>query len=224
MTTVLYFTSEKLVVYEVSKNEVAEVGKVDWTPELLPKEFGQIKEQLGAKKVRLLLEDDLSSLLLVKVPEKEKNEREYVKKRVQEKKPEILSEDNWDFVEVTMVDEVKGKYVAVFALADKVWKALVESFNRSGIKLEAVESVALAKRRDENPVIGLALKEDLRGKDEEVLNLTVEKQETSNKQQATGAEKKEPKFKMGYVVAFLIAIILGAIIVGGIVVSRNALQ
>lgn len=40
-----------------------------------------------------------------------------------------------------------------------------------GINVEAIEPETIAQTRDANPIIGLALKEDIKGADEEVLNI-----------------------------------------------------
>lgn len=120
----------------------------------------------------VLISDDLSYTLTLTIPAgtARNNEREAVSEQIKTEIPEILENNEWDFKEIKT--NKKGKQVLVFAPVKKFFQDLSAATAKAQLKIEAIEPVAIALARHEDPIIGLAMKQDIRGKDETVLNVT----------------------------------------------------
>lgn len=231
---IFYITRNKFLVSQVSlgKNpKRADIGTVSWTETTLTNAFKQIKSHLRVKNIRLLLDDNLSYLLLLKVPPNQTNQREYIANKVSESIPEVLSGNDWDYARVQMSSNTKSQliHVVVFAPVKAIWQKLIAAFNESGINFEAVESVNLAKKRHPDPIIGLALKTDLKGKDSQVLNLqpssdTNKTKLPSKPTKPKPATPKDPVVRKGLLIALIVTLVLAAVALGGIFISRQALN
>ena len=215
---ILYFSKDKLKVSLVSVGKSPKVLKTDetgWTSESLKATLIQAKKQLKISNFRLLLADDLSYVVTLKIPlsTPEDKARQLVLDKLTSLIPEILTNQDWDFKETGKKDQTEKEVIAFAPVQDK-FLIISQALSEAGIDTEAIEPEVIARFRNEDPLIGLALKSDLKGKDEKVLNIIPKppkptKQSLVNKQQ---------------LIIFLIILILAGLVVGGVLTSRNALN
>jgi len=215
MNTIIYITRTKIEVYEVNGESAKKVAKSGWSKVELPKLMGQLKDNFGLKKARVLIGENLSYELILPLPQDDLDKRTFLAEEIAKKIPEKLADYDWDFVNVVTNDSPNKKQAFVFAPVKEIWHSLSEAAAKAEIEFEAVEPVSWASKRDTNPIIGLSLKRDLKGKDEEILNL---------KPVSPFQKEASPPVSRGVIVVFVAAVILGAFTTGGIMVSRNALK
>jgi len=109
--------------------------------------------------------------------------------------PEDFSEFIWDYkVEKTLDEKQK---IIIFAPVKEFQDLIKNISNNLNIKIEAIEPESIASFRDPNPVLGITKKTDIKGKDEEILNLSI----------APTAKKDKNLFKIIGLVIFIILII-----------------
>jgi len=205
------FRKKKIFVITISRKEttfslvdtaaktIVKETKEEWAPEDKGKTeelINSLIRAIGKSKVRLLLKEDVSYLL--ELPFLEKTTRSEILAEVSEKVPENLDEYSWDY------KEEKDKIIA-FAPVKKVYDTLVTPLINAGIQIEAVEPEEIAKKRHENPVIGVALKKDIKGKDENVLNLKnrVFKPKEGNSNDETSKPKNKKNTLLAIISVFL---------------------
>lgn len=209
--SVIAINRKNLVAAKVKayNRKIAKAYEYEYDFENLSKYILKAKTDIGASRVRILVSDDLTYTLKLKIPAKLSGdeEREFVRKKIMEEIPENLDELEWDYKEVETTDkEADGKKeVIVFCVVKKYFDKLKEAIDKANITVEAVEPVSIAQKRYENPVVGLALKKDLEGKDEDVLNLLI-KPESDKRLHLPGISKK--------VTAVLVTIFLFVLIAG----------
>lgn len=85
--------------------------------------------------------------------------------------PEDFSDFSWDF-KFEKNSENKQK-VIIFAPVKQYQSLINQVSNRLSIKIEAMETESIAAIRDPNPIIGIAKKNDINGKDEQTLNISI---------------------------------------------------
>jgi hypothetical protein len=169
---------DKVVAAEVSpsKGKVKFVKEYGWQKETLGVVFLEIIKHFGTKDFRLLVSDNLCYLVKFAIPAdtRKDEERDIVRSKLKEKVPEDFDDDEWDYKEIGEGERENSETINVLvcALVKDFFKTLKSAVRESGIVFEAVECETVAVSRDVNPLIGLALKEDLTGKDEKVLNIT----------------------------------------------------
>lgn len=177
MNVIVAINKNKIVVVQVNSDgkKIVDGGEYGWTPETLDLVFSEIIKKFKGSKVRLLISDELSYVVRLAVPADitREKERDYIWRELQGKVPEELGEADWDYKEIEVSEKQKTqiKDVIVFALVKDFYKVLTEAVIKSALQIEAVEPETISKTRNANPVLGLALKEDLTGRDEDVLNL-----------------------------------------------------
>jgi|GEM_PF-1301818 hypothetical protein len=264
--SIIYLTKDKLklAVIKLGKNpKILKSDETDWNKDSLAESFRQAKKQLKTKSIRLLLADDLSYVLQLNIPfdTKTSDERKLVEAKIKSEIPEILESEDWDFKETGRKTQ-KDKQIIAFAPVKSSFSLISQASVDAGLKIEAIEPEVVSKIRNENALIGLALKTDLKGKDEKVLNLKLKKllpakkdkdpmppksqpePDTTPKKDGPLLEKEssesekppppmtgsdlvtqpKPKINKTYLIIFLTTLVLGALITGGILVQRNALE
>ncbi|MFH0942804.1 MAG: LytR C-terminal domain-containing protein [Candidatus Beckwithbacteria bacterium] len=217
-TPILYFSQDKIKVSLVSTGKTNRVLKADetgWTPESLKETLIQAKKQLKTSKFRLLLADDLNYVVTLKIPlnTPTSQERQLVLAKLTALVPEILTSTNWDFKETGKKDQTEKEVIAFAPVQDK-FLIISQALTEAGIDTEAIEPEVIARLRNEDPLIGIALKSDLKGKDEKVLNINPQPPKPT----------KAPIVNKKLVIIFLIVFIIIGLIVGGVLTSRNALN
>ncbi len=192
---IIAITKDKVIASEVKLDNKKLVSSFEfgWKPETLDLVFSEIKKRFKSSQFRILVSDSLSYVVRASVPANvtKDEEREYVGQSIQEKIPDELNDTDWDYKVVGREKEQKSigsvRDVIVFALVKDFYDQLKNAILKVNLPVEAIEPETVAKTRDVNPIIGLALKEDIVGRDEEVLNLNPS--QTEIKKESTTTEK-----------------------------------
>lgn len=172
--TIIYITTNEIKGALVSGGKEPKVKaqyKVSWTPESLTDSMRLIIDRLPNRGILLLLGENLTYLLKFKLPENinSSNERDEVYKKIQQEIPENLGYREWDYKNDE--SENKEKYVIAFAPVKQTFQIISETFKELNCQIDVVEPVQLAKLRNPDPIIGIALKSDIFGEDENTLNM-----------------------------------------------------
>lgn len=160
--------------------------------------------------IRILLSDTLAYVTQISLNAtgiSKNKEREAIFNKVQEIIPETLNEKEWDYKIDAKTEDTTT--VTVFAPVIEMYRPLTETLQTLGIEAEALESVSMAKQRHTNPVIGLALKTDIQGKDNEVLNIQ-EKKEVGAQHQLFSPKNLVGIFLIGVATIAALTYIFGA--------------
>ena len=196
-TKVIYLDRFGLKVYDVaSKSPVLE-------KEIKSIDIDQIKSELAYlnnQSVSLLLADSISYFYqkIIDPPIKiDNNFKNNLLETIKPEIPEDFSDFNWDY-KVEKNQENKQK-VIVFAPIKKFQFLITEISNQLNIKIETIEVESIASTRDPNPIIGITKKSDIKGKDEDILNLSVTPQTSP---------KKSPLKKIILVIIFIASLFL----------------
>jgi hypothetical protein len=238
---IIYVGRGKLTAVEVIDAVQKKFGRVQeagWSYETFDIALAELVNKFKSKEYRLLLSDDLAYVLRVEVPGNvaKNSVREFVHTKIQEKIPENVDENEWDY------KEIKGKpgelqVVIAFAMVKKFSDILNKALSATPLIIEAVEPETIAKTRDSNAYIGLALKDDITGRDEDVLNiqLNAEQHREEPKIEISTAEKPSeanavppPKAQVtkqlfSFKLLFLIIpVVLIGILAGGLLYIRNS--
>jgi hypothetical protein len=153
--------------------------ELGWESETLDIALAKIVKELKPKAVRVLVGDKLCYVLRLKVPSTldKEEERSFIAKEISAKIPEVLADMDWDYKDLhfNVAQEKKTqegeKEVVVFSPVKGFFAKLSRAVNKLGIVVEAIEPEAIAKTRNENPLVGLARKADIKGEDRNVLNI-----------------------------------------------------
>jgi hypothetical protein len=162
-----------LSLVDPSKRKIVKEINKEWTPgdeNTIKKTTDFLIKEIGKEKARILLGSD--SYYLVKLPYTKEITREEILKTISGRIPEILDEHSWDY---RKEGEDSKEEIIAFAPVKNIYEQIVLPLVESEIQIEATEPEEIAKKRDNNPVIGLALKKDISGKDEDVLNIDTAK-------------------------------------------------
>ena len=173
--TILAITRTKISLVKVSLSlpkSIKIINEWQWSNDDLSRTLEDILHKEKLNKVRVLVADDLAYSLELEIDKGLKSERDFIAKEIEKEIPELLENQDWDY-SVTKETKEKKK-VLVFALVGNLWKVLKEFFQQSNVEVEAIESISLAQKRNKNPFIALTEKKDIRGNDDEVLNLTLD--------------------------------------------------
>ncbi|MFA5025270.1 MAG: LytR C-terminal domain-containing protein [Candidatus Shapirobacteria bacterium] len=181
---VIYWHRFGQKVYEVPANSSPILEK-----EIVSSEVDKIEEglkYLSGQSVLLLLSDSIS-YLYEKVIDPPLAVDESFKRKLQEliksDIPEDFSEFTWDY---KVDNDFDGKQkVIVFAPIKEFQTSINEVAKRLTIKIEAMETESVAATRDPNPILGILEKPDIKGRDEDTLNLSV----TEEKKNRSGLYK-----------------------------------
>lgn len=247
---IVYLRRETLKAYLVDSLGTSQsTGEYSWTSENLEEVLRKIIKQEKSTRARILLDDTLGYLWDLEIPLTEKDEKNYIIQKIAAKIPEVLESQDWDFKEVGQTKE--AKIIRVFAPAKEIWKLFTLNCLKAGLEIEAVETVSIALERNKDPVIGLAMKTDLKIKDEKaagakparlMVEVVEEERKTSSevldnqgkdkdivvpssvrKASETIKEKKSIINKTFVLIVVGMAL-LTALILGGILVYRNSLN
>ena len=173
---VIYFSRNKFLVAKVVGKKIKNSKEYNWDNTTLDLSLAKAAKEFKIKTLRILLSKEVSYVLRLNVPSNlsGQEERNYIAKKASETIPENLTDLDWDYREVRFGDakSEKEKSVIVFAPVKGLFKLLSDSANKLNINVEAVEAEAISAVRNASPIIGLAIKEDLGGKDADVLNIS----------------------------------------------------
>lgn len=174
---VIYWHRLGLKIYEVDRSEInllRDIGTTDLT---------EIQEHLSFLRdndVYLLLSDSISYLFKSLLSDDEIIDdgfRGRLLNIVKSDIPEDFENFSWDY----KVIENEGKReVQIFAPIAEVQLKINDLSKKLGIKFVVIEPESISAQRNPNPIVGVVLKDDISGKDEEVLNIVVNQREKNN--------------------------------------------
>lgn len=174
LKVVLVVSGQTIRAAQVVGEELRDPIEMEWNENLLRKAFAVIKDRYHANRIRLVLDEDLSHTLDLEIPvtTAAADERQVVADLLRSKIPDILNASTWDY----KIKDAKAdaKVVTVFVPVQEKLMSLTDAATKEGLEIEAVEPIGLSLARHPNPLVGMALKTDLRGDDRQVLNVQPE--------------------------------------------------
>jgi hypothetical protein len=202
---VLVFSKTSLELWQVSGKKKTSLFKSELKDNFtdLAK---KISQEQGLKDLRILFSDDLCYLLNINVPIDREKDREFIQEKVQQQVPDILESKDWDYKVLGKVKDSKDP-AELELLVFAPLKKYIELLRQTHWLVTAMEPESIAKKRHEDPVIGLSKKKDLTGKDERVLNLQLEG-DSKSQVQRTNAGPKFNKLLLLFII--LLGLALGA--------------
>jgi hypothetical protein len=191
-----------------------------------------IAPHIKNSEILVLISDDLSYTLSCTIPKTStsSDERAAVARIIKTEIPEILENNEWDFKETKLVKDTKE--VLVFAPIKKFFNELSIATTKASLTIEAIEPASIAAERHEDPIIGIALKKDIKGKDEEVLNvvpaiITPSTQQADSTQIANSSHSSDTEVatasssRKQLIIVAITLIVFTAIVIAGIYMVMN---
>jgi hypothetical protein len=224
--TIITIFRKKLIVCHVkpgAKKPIFDVREYGWDDKTLDIVLTKVRDLYKTKSIRILFTREVSYVLRVSVPRDLdlESKRQTILDKLLERVPEILENRDFDFVSLQNDPLKEDQDVLAFAPVGELSMALRKAVASANIAIEASEPEELAKTRDVNPLIGLAMKEDIKGKDETVLNLqfneSIGEQKADTAEDAVSEEHQKKrgsgKLKNVIMVVFTILLFTAAIFV-----------
>ena len=149
----------------------SETNSISWQPGSLNKAFAIILKTMKKSIARILISDDISYITRINLPARRsgKTLRVDIANTISQIIPESLDNDEWDFkIEKQDTNTIT---VIVFAPLKGIFEEISRAAQKSQLTVVSIEPESIARRRNANPLFGLALKTTLEGSDEEILNL-----------------------------------------------------
>jgi Tfp pilus assembly PilM family ATPase len=133
----------------------------------------QLMAKVKSKKVYLLLGQEYCYVVNFSIPSHIllSEERNFVYKRISESVPEIITEKDWDFKVITKNNDEKK--ILAFAFVKNKFELIRKAIEKIEVEVVAIEPEEISVLRNSNPVIGVAIKNDIYGNDESVLNINL---------------------------------------------------
>ena len=152
-----------------------EINEFIWAPEILASVIEKLKNIVHGK-LRILVNNELSYVLTLRIPKNIDDDRKFLYSYISQEIPEKLTDDDWDFKVISF--DGKTKRIVVFSPVHEVFSQILTALTNNDFEIEAVEPEVIAQERSPDPFIGIALKSDIEGKDENVLNIGKNKKKT----------------------------------------------
>lgn len=187
------FANTKKVIF-IRRNEIegAEVSvgkkpkikkryKANWSSKDIDLLLYKILKKLTSKEVLLLLGEDVTYTLGVSLPKgtKSKDVRGLIYEEIKLKFPDDIKDSEWDYKLISKNKE-NFKYIA-FAPVNDVFEKVSRAFHKASADTIAIEPEVVAKSRNSDPVIGISLKDDIKGDDNNILSLNLIPRESIKK-------------------------------------------
>ncbi|OGM05684.1 hypothetical protein A2125_00160 [Candidatus Woesebacteria bacterium GWB1_43_5] len=225
---IISVTKDKVIVIEIVDPLGKKFGKsfeFAWDETTLDSVFSEAVKKFSSRDFRILVSDDLSYTLRTALPVEisDQKVREYVLGKLREKIPEGVEEGAWDFREIKNAAGQSRDAIA-FALDKNFAKALFGAIARAGINVEAMEPEIIAKTRDANAYVGIALKEDLTGQDKDVLNIrpmVVIKEDANAPVSNASSEMASRKLGIKLFIILIPIVLVGILFGGFIYLQKN---
>ena len=158
---VLFVSRKGISLYVVDPNSPPKVKTIFEQPanfRTLTENIQKNLNSVGKKDWRILFSDELSYVLEFEVPKTAKNIEDIASEKVVKSVPELLERYEWDY---QIVKENKDKkLVRVFAPVSAYGRSVYKIISDAKINIRTVESETQARERNQNPLIGIALKTD----------------------------------------------------------------
>ncbi len=172
--TILFISSREIIVSEVrlgTRPKIVRQAKIAWHAQNLSMALNQILKSFPAKTVRVLLADELAYVARFTLTGTLTNQelRQAVRQQVAKLIPESFNDLAWDY---RVIKQVKNqREILVFAPVVEPFSLIAAALRQAKLVIEAIEPQEIARTRHAEPIIGLALKRDLKGQDQRVLNV-----------------------------------------------------
>ena len=145
--------------------------------------------------------------------------------KIQSVIPEDLGDSDWDYKIVA--EKRNKKTVLVFAPVKEKFAFISKTLQKLKFEVEAIEPISVAKMRHSDPIIGLALKKDLKGKDEEILNFALNTPKISeiskeNNDQGSNLIPKQEQRKKIFLKYLLIGLFIAILFILGLLYWQSA--
>jgi len=236
---IIYITKNTIVAAAVSGGSSPQIKKrfdAAWTSETLAQVLEQSLKNIGVGgKIRLLLGEDITYVMEFPVPDELEGaqRRSAVFEQFYRQIPEELDDLDWDYQD--MVAEDGRRMALAFAPIMSVYCAVSDVFYALGCDVSTIEPEQMARLRHNDPIIGIALKQDIEGRDEEVLSLGLHSPSSNpqpdSKQQSTAVvdkqdaqQNKKPAIRKEYALILFATIIFAGVSIVGLQVSRSRLS
>lgn len=137
-------------------------------------------KNIKTKSVYLLLDQEYTYVVTFSIPLhiQGSEERLYVYRKLSELIPEVLEDKDWDYRESSQ--NVEDKNVVAFAIVKDRCSKIIEALQSIPIEVKAIEPEEISISRNQNPIIGMALKNDIYGRDNRSLNISISKKKLKN--------------------------------------------
>jgi len=214
---VLHLFRNKGILYLANNKKKKSLFGFEWDDNDGLFEFlKKVKQEIGQKPVRILLDDQICYFLRLSVNSEFENDRQKILAKVSEHIPEELNEDDWDFKKVGQNRDKTE--VVVFAPVKVFYEYFKEFARQLEIKINALEPVKAAEQRNKDPVLALAQKQDLFGPDKDVLNLPndlIQESESGAAEKPSNIQADGLKANFGNNTFVLAMVIIGLILLAG---------
>ena len=182
-TPVLFYSRTKLICGLVSSNNNADckiVLDTSYDFKNLEKILTELKTNYGKFNWRILIANNLSYILKQDFLKTEIVSRTEVFQRAVNIIPENLDNDDWDYI--SLPSQSDGiQQVEIFAPVQEYWQNFKQILKKIEVEVLVVEPESAALARNNNPLIGICLKEDLVGNDSKVLNIRVPRKKSQER-------------------------------------------
>jgi len=200
---IIYWHQFGLKIYSLDKNLLPNLEK-----EIESNDFEKIETELNylsGQNVSLVLADSICYLyekiidppLIV-----DNNFRNKLLEIIKQDIPEDFSQFFWDF---KIKKDPSGKQkVIIFAPIKKTQEIISQISAKLAIEFDIIEPESISASRDPNPIIGIFKKTDIKGKDEDILNLSL----IPLKENSQKSIKKIILILLAIIIIFFIAVFL----------------
>lgn len=158
----------------------------------------QIMAKFKSKKTYLLLGQEYCYVVNFNIPAHVQlsEERSFIYKKMSESVPEIIAENDWDFKIVSKNNDEKK--VLAFTFVKNNFNIIKQAIKTVGLEVVTVEPEEVSLLRNSSPIIGIAIKNDIYGSDENTLNINL-----------TNSKVKTINYKIFvYLIIFALCVIL----------------
>lgn len=210
---VIAFSKDTLtfvLVRDGSKPTIYKQTSVSWSKQNIVSMLQTIVQKTGVHSFSLLLMDDIAytHVLSFDKPKGKNTLRSEIYKLLCEQIPEVFMDSQWDYKILT----TKGKNIQVVAFAPVLsfFSDISDALHTVDLIPNSIESEALAKTRNENPFIGTIQKRDIKGNDDDSINIALlpKKVEThAFTEQKDQRVKRKPIVRAGFMYTLILTLL-----------------
>ncbi len=171
---VLYIKGKfvELASVQVSNNpKILKHYKAEYDESNFSDALNLLLQKIKTNSVYLLLGEEFAYVVDFSIPLhiQGSEERNFVYRRLMESVPDTFDDNDWDYKEtVSGKDE---KEVVAFALVKEQYNRINDVLKKTSLKVITIEPDEISVTRNKNPIIGIALKNDIYGNDNVSLTL-----------------------------------------------------
>jgi hypothetical protein len=210
--TIIYLKRESLEIAKVRVGvgeKVTMKASVPWNEKSLLSILKGIPETFKTDEVRLLIDPEICYSMIFDWKEEKLPSRDDVQKLAEERVPEHLDNEWWDYKLLTTANEKK---ILFFAPVRDIYSQFIVAIKETVLKHEGTYPLEFLPKT-ENDLIAFS-KISLTGKDKDtlVINPIMKEEETENTEFTTNDKKEKSKLPMLIGVLVLLIFILGIVV------------